>query len=52
VVFLATASGDPRGGDDASEALAFDPADLPSALAFDHRQVIEDYLAGNRGTHQ
>jgi len=51
VVFLATASGDPRGGDDASEALAFDPADLPSDLAFDHRQVIEDYLAGNRGTH-
>ena len=46
VVFLARASGEPRGGDDAEEARAFDLADLPGDIAFDHRQVIEDYIRG------
>jgi len=45
VVFVATASGEPRGGDDASIAKAFDPADLPADIAFDHRQIIQDYLS-------
>ncbi|HWR97547.1 MAG TPA: NUDIX hydrolase, partial [Candidatus Methanoperedens sp.] len=44
-VFLAEADGDPRGGDDAAEARIFAPADLPP-LAFDHAQIIADYLAG------
>jgi 8-oxo-dGTP diphosphatase len=45
VVFVATASGEPRGGDDASAAEAFDPTDLPADIAFDHRQIIQDYLS-------
>ncbi|HVP58089.1 MAG TPA: NUDIX hydrolase [bacterium] len=46
VTFVARATGEPKGGDDASLAEAF-PADrLPTEMAFDHRQVIQDYLAG------
>ncbi|MFZ1946003.1 MAG: NUDIX hydrolase [bacterium] len=50
VAFLARAEGDPRGGDDASEAAAFDPERLPAEMAFDHRQVIADYLSQKLGT--
>ena len=46
IVFLATASGVPIGGDDAAEARAFTPETLPAEIAFDHRQVIDDYLNG------
>jgi 8-oxo-dGTP diphosphatase len=46
VVFLARASGEPKGGDDASVAKAFDPAGLPQDVVFDHRQVVEDYVRG------
>jgi ADP-ribose pyrophosphatase YjhB (NUDIX family) len=46
VVFIARAKGEPKGGDDASFARAFHPDRLPEDLAFDHRQVIEDYLTG------
>jgi 8-oxo-dGTP diphosphatase len=46
VVFLARASGEPQGGDDASEARAFNPGALPEDMAFDHRTVIQDYLSG------
>jgi len=46
VVFIATASGEPRGGDDASLAKAFQPDNLPGDIAFDHRQIIGDYLEG------
>ncbi len=46
VVFIATASGEPRGGDDASLAKAFQPDNLPEDIAFDHRQIIGDYLEG------
>jgi len=45
VVFIARATGEPRGGDDASEARAFRPDQLPADMAFDHRRVIGDYLA-------
>ncbi|MFH1311638.1 MAG: NUDIX hydrolase [Candidatus Eisenbacteria bacterium] len=44
VVFLATAVGAPKGGDDASEAMAFSPQDLPRDIVFDHPQIIRDYL--------
>ncbi len=44
VVFLATASGTPRGADDAAEARIFTPEQLPAEIAFDHRQIIEDHL--------
>jgi 8-oxo-dGTP diphosphatase len=46
VVFLARASGEPRGGDDAAEARAFARDRLPSPIAFDHRRILEDYLEG------
>ena len=41
-VFLATASGDLTGGDDALEARVFDRKNLPS-LAFDHNNILDDY---------
>ena len=43
-VFIADADGAPRGGDDAAEARVFRPGELPP-LAFDHAQIIADYLA-------
>lgn len=42
VVFVAKAHGKPRGGDDAANAQAFNPA-KPPALAFDHAQILDDY---------
>ena len=42
VVFVAAASGQPRGSDDARDARAFDPLS-PPALAFDHAQILSDY---------
>ena len=47
-VFIAWAEGDPRGGDDASEARAFHLNDLPKELAFDHATILEDFLAYKR----
>ena len=46
VVFVAKAEGTPRGGDDASEARAFSPDELPRDIVFDHPQIIQDYLTG------
>ncbi|HEX7047036.1 MAG TPA: NUDIX hydrolase [Gammaproteobacteria bacterium] len=42
VTFIATANGEPRGGDDAGQAQAFDPAN-PPVLAFDHAKILADY---------
>jgi 8-oxo-dGTP diphosphatase len=44
IVFIATSEGDPVGGDDADEARVFDVNALPTEIAFDHRQIIQDYL--------
>lgn len=44
VVFIGSACGEPRGGDDAAEARFFPLADLPVDLAFDHRAILNDYL--------
>lgn len=41
-VFLASAQGAPKGGDDASEAAIFSQAQLPP-LAFDHQEILDDY---------
>lgn len=41
-VFLATAQGPPDGGDDAAEAAIFTEEALPP-LAFDHREILNDY---------
>jgi 8-oxo-dGTP diphosphatase len=44
VVFIASAEGNPVGGDDAAEARVFYVDALPAEIAFDHRQIIQDYL--------
>ena len=44
-VFIADADGDPCGGDDAAEARVFAAGELPP-LAFDHAQILADYLSG------
>jgi 8-oxo-dGTP diphosphatase len=45
-VFVAEATGEPKGGDDAREARAFSPGDFPEDIVFDHRGIIGDYLEG------
>ena len=42
-VFLASASGDPRGDDDALEARIFPMNALPEPLVFDHASILEDW---------
>ena len=44
VVFIASASGQPQGMDDAEAAVLFSLDDLPDKFAFDHQQIISDYL--------
>jgi 8-oxo-dGTP diphosphatase len=45
VVFVGRAEGEPKGADDAAEAQAFPRTDLPKELAFDHGQILADYLS-------
>jgi 8-oxo-dGTP diphosphatase len=47
-VFIAQASGEPRGGDDAAEARVFTEASLPQDLAFDHGKILADYFEYKR----
>jgi 8-oxo-dGTP diphosphatase len=42
-VFIGNASGKPHAADDAKDIALFDPFDIDVELAFDHRQIIEDY---------
>ena len=44
VVFVAKAAGTPRAASDASHLGVFDPRHPPSPLAFDHQQILRDYL--------
>jgi ADP-ribose pyrophosphatase YjhB (NUDIX family) len=43
-VFVAQASGTPRAADDARSLEIFPPDDLPQLLAFDHGQILAEYL--------
>jgi 8-oxo-dGTP diphosphatase len=43
-VFIATAEGLPRAGDDAAQAVIFRQDHLPE-LAFDHGRILHDYFA-------
>lgn len=43
VVFLATAIGQPRSGDDAKGAQVFHLWELPQNLCFDHDRILQDY---------
>jgi len=44
MVFIGRAAGSPVGADDAARAIVCDEATLPSPLAFDHAQVLDDYF--------
>lgn len=43
LVYVATASGEPVGGDDARHAAIY-PLDRLPALAFDHASILDDYV--------
>lgn len=47
-VFIASATGEPRGRDDARRAARFSEATLPSPLAFDHARILKDYFSYRR----
>ncbi|MFQ6065786.1 MAG: NUDIX domain-containing protein [bacterium] len=44
-VFTARAQGKLKARDDAKEIKVFRPEELPQDLAFDHRQILEEYFA-------
>src|SRR6266852_7517462 len=44
VVYVARASGTPRAADDAKTVALFDPRKPPSPLAFDHAEILGDYV--------
>lgn len=44
VVYVGRATGTPRGDDDASTAALFDPRNPPAPLAFDHAEILADYV--------
>ena len=46
VVFVTKARGRPRACDDAADIGLFDQDTLPTKLAFDHRQILDDYFGG------
>ena len=45
-IFIATAAGKPKAGDDAREVGIFNKDNLPEDIAFDHRQILKDYFNG------
>ncbi len=51
VVFVATAKGMPKAGDDAKDTGIFGRDSIPKDLAFDHARILQDYL-GKRGKWQ
>ncbi len=44
VVFTANSPDTPRAGDDAAEAAFFPLEALPEQLAFDHAEILHDYI--------
>jgi ADP-ribose pyrophosphatase YjhB (NUDIX family) len=45
-IFIATARGIPEAADDAIDIGIFTKDTLPEDIAFDHRQILEDYFNG------
>jgi ADP-ribose pyrophosphatase YjhB (NUDIX family) len=43
-VFIATATGTPRGADDAKVARIFRESELPAAIVFDHPRILREYF--------
>lgn len=48
-VFVARASGTPKAGDDARDVRLIDPGKFRLPLAFDHRKILDDYIAVREG---
>jgi len=46
-VFIAEAEGEPKAADDARAIGIFRGEELPQNLAFDHAQILADYLGGS-----
>jgi 8-oxo-dGTP diphosphatase len=44
VVYVASAQGDPTAMDDAAAIQVYDPSEVPTQLAFDHAQILRDYM--------
>ncbi len=44
-VFTAKSEGTPKAADDAKEAVLFTRDKLPDKMAFDHRDILEDYFS-------
>jgi 8-oxo-dGTP diphosphatase len=44
MIYVARAHGEPVAADDAASVGIFDPADIKVPLAFDHEQILRDYL--------
>jgi 8-oxo-dGTP diphosphatase len=44
VVYIATATSDPKAGDDAKTVKAIDVWEIPENLCFDHDRILHDYL--------
>ena len=44
VVYIATAKGEPKAGDDAKDAKIINVWEIPSNLCFDHDRILHDYL--------
>ncbi|NNF99982.1 MAG: NUDIX hydrolase [Desulfobacteraceae bacterium] len=49
IVFIANASGSPKGADDAARAALFTAEELPRPIVFDHHRIISDYLRYRSG---
>jgi ADP-ribose pyrophosphatase YjhB (NUDIX family) len=43
IVFIATANGTPRGGDDAKAARVFGENETPNPVVFDHARILREY---------
>ncbi len=43
-VYYCKASGQPKGGDDAAEAVVFAENNLPASIAFDHREILQQFF--------
>jgi 8-oxo-dGTP diphosphatase len=48
IVFLAEAIGTPQAADDAKNLAIFHEWEMPSALCFDHAQILQDYWRDRR----
>jgi len=50
-VYIATADGSPKAGDDAARAGVFTRGNLPP-LVFDHARILADYFTSKKETHR